>query len=121
MRADHDGTEFITDPERATDIIEALVTQLRHRRPDLVVYGFLPPAGIAAQIVGIPSVTYVPFPVYRPWVQHYFLQDVPDEIALPGLAKAPQRPRRRIARNAAEASPPAPIAIASDISPYQNG
>lgn len=98
MRADHDGTEFITDPERATDIIEALVTQLRHRRPDLVVYGFLPPAGIAAQIVGIPSVTYVPFPVYRPWVQRHFLRDVPDEIALPGLAKAPQRPRRRIAR-----------------------
>lgn len=98
MRADHDGTEFITDPARAREILQALVELLRERRPDAVVYGFLPPAGIAASIVGIPSVTYVPFPVHRPWVQRHFLRTVPDEFDLPGLADVPARVRRRIGR-----------------------
>ena len=57
MRADHDGTEFITDRSRARQIIEVLLTEFTREQPDLIVFGFMPPVGIAAQILGIPSVS----------------------------------------------------------------
>ncbi len=94
MRADHDGTEFITDRSRARQIIEVLLTEFTREQPDLIVFGFMPPVGIAAQILGIPSVSYTPFPVYRPWARTNFLLDVPDEMDIPPVQAAPSRLRR---------------------------
>lgn len=98
MRADHDGTEFLTDQQRSGEVIDAIVEELQRNRPDLVVFGFIPHAGIAAQLMGIPSVVYTPFPMHRPWVEQYFLQDVPDDMKLRIVDRLPGRLRKRMIR-----------------------
>ena len=98
MRADHDGTEFLTDQRRSGDVIDAITDDLRQYRPDLMVYGFIPHAGIAAQLMGIPSVVYSPCPVYRPWLEQYFLLDVPDDLRLRIVDRLPKRLRTWLAR-----------------------
>ncbi len=81
MTADHDATEFFPDRAEADRILAAFVNSLRSDRPDLVVYGFVPPAGIAAQILGIPSVAYTPFPLHSAWVRRHLLKDLPEPLA----------------------------------------
>ncbi len=98
MRADHDGTEFLVDRQRSGEVINAIVEDLRLDRPDLVVFGFIPHAGIAAQLVGIPAVVYTPFPMYRPWVERWFLQDVPDDLKLGIVDRLPGRLRKRMSK-----------------------
>ena len=98
MRADHDGTEFLTDRQRSGEMIDAVVEDLNRDRPDLVVFGFIPHAGIAAQLVGIPGVVYTPFPMYRPWAERWFLQEVPDDLKLRIVDRLPSRLRKRMAR-----------------------
>lgn len=98
MIADHAGDEFVRDLATARRCIAVLIEELRTRRPDLVVYGFVPPAGIAAQVVGVPSVSYLPFPAHRPWVRRHLLKDIPDELENGVTARAPRRLRRLIAR-----------------------
>lgn len=80
MTADRTGTEFIPDYERAHLYIAKYIEDLRDRKPDLLVNGCIPPAGIAARIVGVPTVTYLPFPAHRPWVTKHLLKDIPDPL-----------------------------------------
>ena len=98
MRADHDGTEFLADQGRSGDVIDAITDDLRHYRPDLMVYGFIPHAGIAAQLVGVPSVVYSPCPVYRPWMEKHFLLEVPDDLRLRIVDRLPKRLHTWMAR-----------------------
>lgn len=98
MTADHDGTEFIPDPEVAGTILDELLAELRSIDPDLIIYGFLPPVGVAVQILGLPSACYSPFPVDRQWVARHFLRQVPDEFAEGPLGHLPRRAQRVAAR-----------------------
>lgn len=98
MHADHTGNEFIDDLDSARQFVRACIAELEANRPDLVIFGFMPMVGIAAQLLHVPSVSYVPFPVYRPWVQRNFLKDIPDELDNALVAHAPRRTRRRLAR-----------------------
>jgi putative glycosyltransferase len=79
-------------------VIDAITDDLCHYRPDLMVYGFIPHAGIAAQLVGIPSVVYSPCPVYRPWMEKHFLLEVPDDLRLRIVDRLPKRLRTWMAR-----------------------
>lgn len=89
MTADHDGTEFLTDLDQAGDLLDRILEELRAAKPDLVLYGFLPPVGVAAQILGIPSACYSPFPADREWVTHHFLTTIPDEFGRGPLGRLP--------------------------------
>ncbi len=92
MHADHAGEEFGRDPATAGRFIDVCRAELERRRPDLLVFGFLPPVGIAAQLLRVPAVAFLPFPAYEPWVRRHFLHDIPDEL---GVAIRAPRPLRR--------------------------
>jgi hypothetical protein len=64
----------------------------------MVVFGFLPPVGIAAQLLRVPAVSYVPSPVYRPRVSHHFFKDLPDEWKGTFLDRAPHRLKQKLVR-----------------------
>jgi hypothetical protein len=98
FHADHTGNEFFPDLDSARQVLHVCITELETNRPDLVLFGFLPPVGIAAQLLRVPAVSFVPFPVYRPWVSRHFLKDLPDELKGTVLGRAPQRLRQKLAR-----------------------
>lgn len=102
MRADHVGEEFVRDLATARRFIDVCTSELETNRPDLLVFGFLPPAGIAAQLQRVPAVSYLPFPAYAPWIRRHFLKDIPDEIDVGVTAFAPRKVRRWIASLASQ-------------------
>jgi UDP:flavonoid glycosyltransferase YjiC (YdhE family) len=93
MAADHDAAEHVSDLGTARRFIQAVMDEIIASTPDLVVCGFVPPVGIAAQILQVPAVVYLPFPAYRPWVRGHLLKDIPDDLdnALTSSAPAPVR------------------------------
>jgi UDP:flavonoid glycosyltransferase YjiC (YdhE family) len=97
MTADHEGNEFVTHLPTARRYIGVLLDEMAARRPDLVVFGFVPPAGIAAQVLGVPSVAYLPFPAHGPWVRRHLVKDVPDQLENALTAQAPRPLRRALA------------------------
>ncbi len=80
MTADRTGTEFVPDFERAKLYVAKYIEDLRARKPDLVIYGCMPPAGVAARILNLPTVTYLPFPAHKNWIKANLLKDLPDEM-----------------------------------------
>lgn len=97
MQADHAGEEFVRDLAKARLFLDVCTRELERARPDLLVVGFLPPAGIAAQLLRVPSVSYLPFPAYGPWVRRHLLKDLPDELDGALAARAPRAVRRWMA------------------------
>lgn len=101
LRADHDATEFVSDFYLAKRFIDALLAWVRERQPHLVIFGFLPPVGIACKILSVPSVTYLPFPIHEPWVKRHLLKDLPEPLENQLTARLPRRVRCLIARGIA--------------------
>jgi UDP:flavonoid glycosyltransferase YjiC (YdhE family) len=97
MHADHVGEEFVSDLATAGRFIDLSIKEIEKHQPDLLVLGFFPPAGIAAQLLGVPTVSYLPFPAYAPWARRHLVRDLPDELDLAGLAHAPRAVRRWLA------------------------
>ena len=97
MHADHVGEEFVRDLAAARRSLHVYVEELEANRPDLLVFGFIPPAGIAAQVLRVPAASYLPFPAYRPWFRRHFLKDIPDEIEGALTARLPRGVRRWMA------------------------
>ncbi|MCC6972597.1 MAG: glycosyltransferase family 1 protein [Anaerolineae bacterium] len=98
MHADHTGNQFISSLDHARQILQVCTAEIESSRPDLIVFGFMPMVGIAAQLRRIPTVSYLPFPLYRPWVHRYFLKDIPDELAATFIAHTPRFIRQGFAR-----------------------
>ncbi len=102
MEADHTGEEFVRDLATARRFLEVCVRELEQSRPDLLIFGFFPPAGIAAQLLGVPAVSYLPFPAHGPWVRRHLLKDLPDALESAVTARAPRVVRRWLAALAAQ-------------------
>jgi hypothetical protein len=94
MKADHSGEEFLADPAFADTLMQAFLTKLHEHRFDLVVYGFSPAIGIAAQITRTPAVSFLPFPPSLQWVRRSMLKDVPDMLENRLTLYAPRSIRR---------------------------
>lgn len=58
MTADHKGAELVSNRGTACRFVGAVMDEIITWRPDLVVCGFVPPVGIAAQILRVPWVVY---------------------------------------------------------------
>lgn len=98
LTADHKAAELVSDLGTAHRFIRAVMDEIIAWHPDLVVCGFVPPVGIAAQILRVPSVVYLPFPAYRPWVLRHLLKDLPDDFDNALTARAPAPVRRAFAK-----------------------
>jgi UDP:flavonoid glycosyltransferase YjiC (YdhE family) len=94
MNADRTGAEFVPEYDRARLYIEKYMEDMRSRAPDLVVNGCIPPAGVAAQILGLPTVTYLPFPADKAWARRHLIKDIPDPLENGFTVRLP-RPLRR--------------------------
>ena len=98
MAADHEGKEFISDLDTARRFIRAIMDEILAWRPDLILCGFVPPVAIAAKILKVPTVVYLPFPAYRPWVRRHLLKDIPDEFDNAVTSRAPKPLRQALAK-----------------------
>lgn len=96
MNADRTGAEFVPEFDRAKLYIEKYMEDMRERKPDVLVNGCIPPAGIAAQILGIPTVTYLPFPADLAWAKRHLIKDIPDGLENALTMGLPAKWRRRI-------------------------
>jgi UDP:flavonoid glycosyltransferase YjiC (YdhE family) len=96
MTADRTGEEFVPDYARAHLYIEKYMENMREHNPDILINGCIPPAGIAAQILGIPTVTYLPFPADKLWLSRYLLKDVPDQMENALTIRLPKSFRRAL-------------------------
>jgi hypothetical protein len=76
-------------------------------RPDVVLHGMWPFASLAARMLGLPTVAFLPLPLHRSTVTGGMLVDLPDPA--PVLTRLPRPVRRRVARLAAPLMARAPI------------
>ena len=102
MNADRTGEEFVPDYARAKLYIEKYKEDLETRKPDLLINGCIPPAGIAAQLAGVPTVTYLPFPAHGAWITKHLLKDIPDELENGFTMRLPKSFRRGLVRLASK-------------------
>jgi len=98
MAADHKGAELVSDLGTARHFIRVVRDEIVASTPDFVLYGFVPPVGIAAQILRVPAVVYLPFPAYRPWIRRHLLKDIPDDLNNALVSATPAPIRRLLAK-----------------------
>ena len=103
MTAEHHGGELVSDIAKARQFIRVIMDDIVSSPSDLVICGFVPPGGIAAQILRVPLVTYLPFPAYRPWVRRHLLRDIPDDLDNAILTASPARARKLLVKAASAA------------------
>lgn len=99
--------ELVGSAELARTFIEGQLAALRELRPDVVLHGMWPFASLAARMLGLPTIAFLPLPLHRTTVAGGLLPDLPDPV--PVLTRLPRPLRRGIARAAAPMMVRAPI------------
>ncbi len=76
------ANNFIGDPQLAVELLEGEIKALQRCRPDLVLHGFWPIAGLARRMVSppIPGICFLPLPLAPSVYGSYLMKDVPDQI-----------------------------------------
>lgn len=80
MRADHEGEQLFNDPQLVLHLITGCREWLEKTKPNLMLRGFEPISEVAARLTGIPTVTFLPFPPHRPWIERHMVKDIPDPL-----------------------------------------
>lgn len=99
--------ELVGSGELARDLIEGQLVALRELRPDAVLHGMWPFANLAARMLDLPTICFLPLPLHPSTVGGGLLRDLPDPAPL--VTRLPRGVRRRIARVAAPLMLRAPI------------
>lgn len=99
--------ELVGSVELARAYIEGQLAALRELRPDVVLHGMWPFASLAARMLDLPTIAFLPLPLHRTTVTGGLLCDLPDPV--PVLTRLPRPLRRGIARVAAPMMVRAPI------------
>ncbi|KAF2189831.1 glycosyltransferase family 1 protein [Zopfia rhizophila CBS 207.26] len=87
-----DFPEFFGSEKIARDFIEGQLAALRELRPDVVLHGMWAPASLAARMLGIHTISFLPLPVHPAAFGKGLIRDLPD--MMPGLTHLP-RPMRQ--------------------------
>lgn len=101
MEADHRGGELMKSPARTRDLLATMKESLDALDPDVVVYGFFPHAALAARMSGRLRVSFLPFPLHRPWMQASLPSSFPDMLVNPLTLALPEGARKSLTRAAA--------------------
>jgi hypothetical protein len=88
--------ELVGSEEIARAFIEGQLAVLRDLRPHVVLHGFWPFASLAARMLDLPTIAFLPLPLHRISVTGGLVCDLPDPV--PVLTRLPRPLRRRIAR-----------------------
>lgn len=91
-----DFPEFFGSEEIARSFIEGQLSAFRVLKPDIVFHGMWAPASIAARLLGIRTVNFLPVPLHPSAFAHGLVRDLPDMMPL--LTRLPRRMRRNLAR-----------------------
>src|SRR6266540_1283303 len=89
-----DPPEIVGSVALARQLILGEREALAGLRPDVVLHGFWPFANIAARMLGIPVMCFLPVPLHPASVAHGLLRDLPDQV--PILSRLPQPARKVI-------------------------
>ncbi|KAF4628435.1 hypothetical protein G7Y89_g9715 [Cudoniella acicularis] len=92
-----DFPEFFGSEAIARNFIEGQLEALRNLRPDVVLHGMWPPASLAARLLGIRTISFLPLPLHLASFTNGLVRDLPDMV--PGLSRLPRPVRQWLARN----------------------
>lgn len=92
-----DFPEFFGSESIARTFIEGQLDALRTLRPDVVLHGMWPPTSLAARLLGIRTISFLPLPMDPASFANGLIRDLPDPI--PVLTLLPRPVRQWMARN----------------------
>lgn len=87
--------EFFGSEEIARRFIEGQLAALRDLRPDVVFHGMWAPASLAARMLGIRTINFLPVPLHPGSFAHGLIRDLPDMI--PVVTRLPRGMRKWLA------------------------
>lgn len=102
-----DWPEFFGSAEIARPFIEGQLAAFRVLKPGIVFHGMWAPASIAARLLGIRTVNFLPVPLHPSAFAHGLVRDLPDMMPL--VTRLPRRMRQNLARWASSLMIKAPI------------
>lgn len=76
------GSDLIGDVKLAGELLKGEIDAFKELKPDIVIYGFNPIAGLARRMVDnpIPGICYMPIPMEKDVYLTTLMKDVPDNI-----------------------------------------
>jgi UDP:flavonoid glycosyltransferase YjiC (YdhE family) len=104
------GVDFVGDAVLACELLRGEIEALKACRPDCILYGFWPFAGLARRMTGtpVPGICFLPLPLERSVYCSGLMTDVPDQLRL--LPYLPAGARRALMKALpAQAKQRAPI------------
>jgi UDP:flavonoid glycosyltransferase YjiC (YdhE family) len=102
-----DWPEFFGSEEIAKTFIEGQLAAFRALKPDIVFHGMWAPASIAARLLGIRTINFLPVPLHPGAFAHGLIRDLPDMMPL--FTRLPRPVRQRMAWLASGMMTKAPI------------
>ncbi|KAL1625524.1 hypothetical protein SLS56_007271 [Neofusicoccum ribis] len=90
-----DFPEFFGSKEIAEGFIHGQLAALEALRPDVVLHGMWAPASLAARMLGIRTISFLPLPVVPEAFGRGLIRDLPD--MMPGLTRLPRAVRKQLA------------------------
>jgi len=90
-----DWPEFFGSEEIAKSFIDGQLAAFKELKPDIVFHGMWAPASIAARLLGIRTINFLPVPLHPGAFAHGLVRDLPD--LMPLFTRLPRPIRQRIA------------------------
>lgn len=90
-----DFPEFFGSEQIATTFIDGQLAAFRELEPDVVFHGMWAPASIAARLLGIRTINFLPVPLHEGSFAHGLIRDLPDMMPL--FTRLPRNVRTRLA------------------------
>jgi UDP:flavonoid glycosyltransferase YjiC (YdhE family) len=90
-----DWPEFFGSEEIAKSFIDGQLAAFRELQPDIVFHGMWAPASIAARLLGIRTINFLPVPLHPGAFAHGLVRDLPD--LMPLFTRLPRPVRQRMA------------------------
>lgn len=90
-----DFPEFFGSEEIAKTFIDGQLDAFRELKPDVVFHGMWAPASLAARILGIRTINFLPVPLVPGSFAHGLIRDLPDMIPL--FTRLPRPIRQKLA------------------------
>lgn len=90
-----DWPEFFGSEDIAKTFIEGQLAAFRELKPDIVFHGMWAPASIAARLLRIRTINFLPVPLHPRAFAHGLVRDLPDMIPL--LTRLPRPIRQKMA------------------------
>jgi UDP:flavonoid glycosyltransferase YjiC (YdhE family) len=90
-----DWPEFFGSEEIAKTFIEGQLAAFRELKPDIVFHGMWAPASIAARLLGIRTINFLPVPLHPGAFANGLVRDLPDMMPL--FTRLPRPIRQRMA------------------------